>query len=68
MQSSWKIYAVLFVIMIVMQSQFYRKHLRQSLNSPQSIQPLTTYELVMSATFGFFAFVIIEALIKNEVF
>ena len=54
--------------MIVMQSQFYRKHLRQSLNSPQSIQPLTTYELVMSATFGFFAFVIIEALIKNEVF
>lgn len=68
MQSSWKVYLVLFLILVIVQSQAYVRQLRQSLSIPQSIQPLTTYELVVSTFAAFAAFVVLESLIKNEVF
>lgn len=68
MHSSWKIYFILFMTIALVQSQWYRQRLRDALNTPQSVQPLTTYELVASSLGMFTLFIVLETLVKNDVF
>jgi hypothetical protein len=68
MYSNWKVYIALFILIATSQTLWYRTHLRRSLDATPSLQPLTTYELVVSTVAIFVAFVVLEALIKNEVF